>query len=85
MNIESWCTVERNSNAEWTRVERKHHNNAFNSTVFDSSEAERYAMGRVEWSMAEKPDNTKLRKKRHFQQKCKNGSTISVITDKHIL
>ena len=67
MNIESWCTVERNRNQEWTRTERKHADSAFQSSVFDQTEIEE---GRVDWSMSFKPDRSKLAKRRHFQQKC---------------
>lgn len=75
MNIESWCQVERNSNEEWTRVKRKHADNAFKSSVFDGRSANTLSEGRMEWCSSSKPKETeldKLAKKRHFQQKCKN-------------
>lgn len=72
MNIESWCAVECNSNQQWTRAERKHCQNAFSSSVFDSSEAQRHTLGRSDWSTTTnvdiKVDN--IKKKRSFPQKC---------------
>lgn len=72
MNTESWCTVECNSNQQWTRAERKHFQDAFRSSVFECcSPATRPQQGRLDWSTAHKPDDRKLPKKRPFPQKCK--------------
>ena len=70
MNIESWCQVEGNSNQKWMRSTRRHYDQALRSTVFQDGVAKEG--GRVDWSMAEKPDQEKLAKKKHFQQKCES-------------
>ena len=69
MNIESWCQVEGNSNQKWTRSTRKHYDHALHSTVFQEEVAREDS--RVDWSTANKPEQDKLARKKHFQQKCK--------------
>lgn len=69
MNIESWCQVEGRSNAEWTRATRRHYDHALESTVF--AQERPGPEGRVDWSMAKRPAQQKLAKKKHFLQKCK--------------
>ena len=69
MNVESWCQVEGSSNQQWTRSTRKHYEHALKSTVFQQQVSQEE--GRVDWSMAEKPGQEKLAKKKHFSQKCK--------------
>ena len=71
MNIESWCQVEGNSNQKWTRSTRKHYEHALRSTVFQEEKEKSRDDSRVDWSTANKPDQNKLAKKKHFQQKCK--------------
>ena len=71
MNIESWCQVEGNSNQKWTRSTRKHYEQALRSTVFQEGVAREE--GRVDWSATNKPDQDKLAKKKHFQQKCEQS------------
>lgn len=68
MNIESWCQVEGNSNQQWTRSTRKHYDQALCSTVLQEEVV--HEESRVDWSTANKPDQNKLAKKKHFQQKC---------------
>lgn len=75
MNIESWCQVEGNSNQKWTRSTRKHYDQALCSTVLQEEVV--HEESRVDWSMANKPDQNKLAKKKHFQQKCEITSYIT--------
>lgn len=81
MNIESWCRVEGNSDEKWTRAERKHEENAFKSSVFDtrsSSSSEE----RMEWCTTTKPKEMeldKLAKRRHFKQKCEHRTLYKVL------
>ena len=87
MNTESWCQVEGNSNQKWTRSTRRHYEKALQSSVFRQLEEPATDKGRVDWSMAEKPQPEKLAKKKHFQQKCKHLKSLieqvhtSLITD----
>ena len=69
MDVESWCAVERSSNQNWTRSNRKHNKDALKSTVFSQEISS--AEDRVNWSSADKPDNEKLAKRKHFPQKSK--------------
>lgn len=75
MNVESWCQVEGNCNQQWTRATRRHDPNAFTSTAFDQEEGE-VSKGRVDWSMANKPAQQKLAKRKHFPQKCKSTAPL---------
>ena len=69
MDVESWCAVECTANQNYTRATRKHYNQAFKSSVFSKELPN--TEGRVDWSMADKPDNSKLSKRKHFPQKSK--------------
>ena len=75
MNVESWCQVEGNSNQKWTRATRRHDPNGFTSTAFEQEQGD-VSKGRVDWSMANKPAQQKLAKKKHFPQKCKSTSSF---------
>ena len=72
MDIESWCQVEGSSNHQWTRATRRHYSHALKSTVFQQERPD-MSEGRVDWSMANKPAEQKLAKKKHFPQKCKQN------------
>ena len=78
MNIESWCQVEGSSNQKWTRATRRHYEQSLQSSVFQEEVGS--GEGRVDWSTAEKPQQEKLARKKHFQQKCKPNHTLSVHT-----
>ena len=68
--------MEGSSNQKWTRSTRKHYDAALRSTVFEGEVAGEES--RVDWSTANKPEQTKLAKKKHFQQKCKHWSNIDI-------
>lgn len=76
MNVESWCKVECTADQEWARTERKHWKKAFGSSVFDKDIP--HNEGRVDWSLSMQPDKNKLKKKRHYSQKCKRNSIETV-------
>ena len=78
MNVESWCQVEGSSNQKWTRSTRRHYEKALQSSVLQQEEPAKDE-GRVDWSMAEKPQQEKLAKKKHFQQKRKLHNRQSTI------
>ena len=68
MDKESWCTVERISSQDWTRTERKHCKNAFDSKVFKSDLAE----NKTDRLTSFKPDDPSHKERRHFKDKCKS-------------
>ena len=71
MDKESWCTVERISSQDWTRAERKHCKNAFDSNVLKSDSA---TENRTERLTSFKADDTSHKERRHFINKCKDFS-----------
>jgi len=75
MDKESWCTVERISSQDWTRAERKHCKNTFDSKVF-RSDGENKAAERL---TSFKADDTSHKERRHFVNKCTNGFLIILI------
>lgn len=68
MNQDSWCTVERSASQDWTRAERKHNKNAFESKVFKSDSNSDASTNRLQDFQAEGPSH---RERRHFPAKCK--------------
>ena len=68
MDTESWCTVERDSSQDWTKAERKHVKNAFESHVFKQTVSTNESNPRLE--KFDIPD-PKHKERRHFPDKCK--------------
>nr|A7RHB3.2 RecName: Full=Protein SPATA45 homolog [Nematostella vectensis] len=65
MNIESWCTVELNSKQDWTRADRKHDPNGFNSSVFKGA-SNQHQESSLDFATAEPEFH---RERRHFPEK----------------
>ena len=66
MNIESWCTVERNSKQDSLRANRRHYNHAFSSSVFKAHDSKQHLESRLSFNST--PNTHKER--RHFPEKC---------------
>lgn len=64
MNVESWCTVERIASQGWTRAERKHNPNAFNSSVFKPDEKKQ-----SDRLLDLRSEDVAHKEKRHFSDK----------------
>ena len=80
MNIESWCQVEGSSNQQWTRATRRHSDGAFKSSVFDQERAGS-SEGRLDWSTAKTPSQSKHAEKKHFQQSCECSPARRSVTE----
>lgn len=68
MNQDSWCTVERSSSQDWTRAERKHHKNTFESKVLKPDSNADSSTNRLHYFQVDGPNH---KERRHFSSKCK--------------
>lgn len=67
MARESWCAVECSSKQDWCRATRKHHQEQFSSTVFQT-QAPSNSDSRCEFN----PKREKTAQRKHFCQQCKS-------------